>query len=149
MVSDILRGECCKGCRRLLLRSMAFWFKRHDIGLYEGDLAECLYLDVVCTCGTVTKVWGFAQPIGEYSDSQGRLFRACPTARARKEGTMINFDGKNNAIKVLCEHIERTAAFVGELAQCKTASEVKRLMLDYNDILDMLDKIVDFDAILE
>lgn len=61
----------------------------------------------------------------------------------------MNSEGKSKAISALAEHIQRTSAFISELARCYSNIEVKKLMLEYNDILDILDKIVDFDAILD
>jgi hypothetical protein len=84
MVSDISRGACCKGCGRLLLRSTVSWAKRHDIGLYEGDLSELLWLDVICTCGRVTSVCAVAQPIGYIHTLGDKWFLSAPTARQTK-----------------------------------------------------------------
>lgn len=95
MISDILSGEGCNRCKRLLLHSMVSWVKRDDVGLYEGDLAEFLWYDVICTCGAITSVCAVAQPIGYMHTRRDKLFLSAPTVSAihAKERWRYNYEG--------------------------------------------------------
>ena len=61
----------------------------------------------------------------------------------------LNSDAQREAVWMLHEYANRIVVFAEGLARCKSKADVYELMAANNDILDLLYRMINVDAILE